>query len=303
MERAFHDWLNQRTHESNEVALGIGDDAAVMLPSPAAQVVTTDTIAEGTHFQTRKDPLKLIGRKSLAVSLSDIAAMGATPVATTLHWQLPKRFELPDAQELFLGIEELAGEHGVAIVGGDTNRWDGELVIGTTVIGRLDAKLAPWRLNAAAPGDAIVVSGAFGGSINGHHLSFQPAVKLAQQLRPLKIVRAATDATDSLGRDLGLMAAASQCGAVIEPDAIPLSDAVRQHSSSEKEAIAAALSDGEDFGLILAIRESDLDRLSELHNDESARLTRIGTFCQQQGLWSRGTDGTLEKLDVSGYDH
>ena len=315
VERELHQWLRQQVGDSScsDVLIGVGDDAAVVRGSQAPQVITTDTIAEGTHFLTAEHSLDLIGRKSLAVNLSDIAAMGANPKTTVLHWLMPRSFSLADAKTLFLGIKNLADQYGVKIVGGDTNCWDGPLVIGATVIGQLESSDAAWRIGGATPGEAIFVSGRFGGSILGHHLSFEPPVKLANRLAQTGIVSAATDATDSLLSDLNAMAVASDCGAQLLLEQIPVADAAfdrarllgndsSEFSTVGQRALRHALTDGEDFGLIVAIPE---DKVPVVEQNQELRnqLTRIGTFVQPLGLRSVGPDGALEAIQVEGYDH
>ena len=260
LEREIYQWLRQQVGQSlrSDILIGVGDDAAVVRGSAKPSVVSTDTIADGTHFLITEHPLELIGRKSLAVNLSDIAAMGAKPTTALLHWLLPSSFSLEQAKSLFRGIKKLADQHGVEIVGGDTNCWDGPLVIGATAIGELRSLEAVWRINGASPGDAIFVSGDFGGSILGHHLSFEPAVKLASRLADLGVVNAATDASDSLTSDLQAMTVASNCGAEINLDQIPVAEAARERARSSADdatdpqavkqiALQHALTDGEDF--------------------------------------------------------
>ena len=315
LERELHQWLRQQIGEPlrPDVLIGVGDDAAVTIGSNHPQVIATDTIADGTHFLTAEHSLELIGRKSLAINLSDIAAMGAEPKSAVLHWFLPRSFSLADAKSLFAGIKHLADQYDVQIIGGDTNCWDGPLVIGATVIGQLESLEAAWRMSGASPDDAIYVSGKFGGSILGHHLSFEPAVPLALQLSATGIVSAATDASDSLASDLHAMAVASNCGAELMLDQIPIADAAfaqaRQLAkasgdtdSVDQQALHHALTDGEDFGLILAVPQ---DKTSVIEQDETLRnqLTRIGTFIEQVGLWSVRSDGALESIEPQGYDH
>lgn len=315
VERELHDWLRQQIDDStsSSVLLGVGDDAAVIQGQTCPAVVSTDTIAQGTHFLVAEHSLELIGRKSLAVNLSDIAAMGAKPRTILLHWLLPDDFTLEQAKSLFFGVQQLADQYNVHVVGGDTNCWSGGLVVGATVLGGVESANAAWRMSGASSGDAIFVSGRFGGSILGHHLTFDPAVELAAALGKLNVVAAATDASDSLASDLNAMAIASGCGAEITLDRIPIADGAFQlaresvHDSSDalavkQQAIDHALFDGEDFGLILAIPESKISILDA--NDSVARqLTRIGTFVSQQGLWTRKADGALEAIEPKGYDH
>ena len=315
VERELHRWLREQMSGSlrPDVLIGIGDDAAVISGTQTPLVITTDTIAEGSHFLIAEHSLELIGRKSLAVNLSDIAAMGADPKTAVLHWLLPSSFSLEDGKKLFHGLKELADRCHVQIIGGDTNCWDGPLVIGATVIGLVKSSDAVWRINGASPGDAIFVSGQFGGSILGHHLSFEPAVELANRLAETEIVSAATDASDSLASDLNAMAVASNCGAQVVLDQIPVAEAAfdlarssgesgNDSGSVNQKALEHALTDGEDFGLILAISQN---QVAAIEQDEwlRTRLTRIGTFIDRPGLWSVQPDGALEAMAPEGYDH
>ena len=315
LERELHRWLRQQIGDSlrPDVLIGVGDDAAVVAGSDHPQVITTDTIADGTHFLTAKHSLELIGRKSLAINLSDIAAMGAEPKTAVLHWFLPRSFSSTDAKSLFVGIKNLADQYLVQIIGGDTNCWDGPLVVGATVIGQLESPDNVWRMSGASPGDAVYVSGKFGGSILGHHLSFEPAVQLAKSLAATGIVSAATDASDSLASDLNAIAVASGCGAELMLGQIPIADAAfvqaqgsadpsTKSDSVDQRALHYALTDGEDFGLILGIPE---EKQSVIEQDETLRnqLTRVGTFIEQTGLWSVRNDDTRAPIKPQGYDH
>lgn len=315
LEREIHQWLRQQVSNSvrPDVLIGIGDDAAVLSGTDRPLVITTDTIAEGTHFLIAEHSLELIGRKSLAVNLSDIAAMGAKPTSVVLHWMLPKSFSLDQIKRLFHGIKKLADQHDAQIIGGDTNCWEGPLVVGATAFGELESLDAAWRMDTASPGDAVFVSGRFGGSILGHHLSFEPAVDLAGDLAELGVISAATDASDSLASDLHAISTASGCGAEITLERVPIADAAFERARMLSEdagdlelikqrALHHAMTDGEDFGLILAVPN---DKVSVLENVESSRsqLTRIGTFVEQQGLWARLADGALESIEPRGYDH
>ena len=197
MEHQFHNWLRSQPHGAASVTnvsinTGIGDDAAVIDFASQPLIVTTDAIAEGTHFwipkresdqgPSRVAAFERIGRKALAVSLSDIAAMGARPVAATLNFQCPKTLTLEDLQALYNGTSRLATEYGLAIVGGDTNTWQDGLVVSSTVFGTRSPEQTGWSLNGAKPGDVIYVSGEFGGSIHGRHFDFEPRLALASCL-------------------------------------------------------------------------------------------------------------------------
>src|SRR5439155_13286829 len=145
-------------------------------------LVTADMLMDGVDFRTSQHSPRQIGRKALACSLSDCAAMAVRPIAAVVSLALPSMWSLEQAQELYLGMEPLAQECGVAIVGGDTNSWNHPLVIDVAVLAEPWSDAAPVRRSGARPGDRIYVSGRLGGSILGHHLSFGPRVELAHAL-------------------------------------------------------------------------------------------------------------------------
>ena len=188
MEYQFHQWLRttQALAQSEHVALGIGDDAGVLNWDSSNLVVTTDTIAEGTHFllnEISQRQLERVGRKLIAVNFSDLAAMGASPVAVTLNFQVPDSLLADHVKHLFTGCRDICDQFNTVIIGGDTNVWNDRLVLSATAIGKLSAGQAGWTLTGAQVGDSILVSGKFGGSIHGRHFDFVPRLELASFLR------------------------------------------------------------------------------------------------------------------------
>lgn len=308
MEREFHGWLKQQPERLTDfIKIGIGDDAAVLdwgQPSQPGIVLTTDAIAEGTHFELAQHSLSQIGRKAMAVNLSDIAAMGATPIAALLTLMLPHKFSLEHAQSIFLGCQQLAHQFETGIVGGDTNRWNGPLVVSVTMIGREfinGGKPASWTLDGAQPGDLVVVSGTFGGSIYGRHLDFEPRIELAQYLAENYIVNAATDASDSLSQDLASIAEASNLGVEVELQRIPLSQSVQQHFATDQQ-LEHALTDGEDFELIFAIAP---EQWAKMKDDECLpeQLTAIGRFSESRDFVLIDPSGNCTLFQPTGYSH
>ena len=156
---------------NDSLELGIGDDCSILNDSDR-KLITVDMLSDKVHFDTEKEDPYLIGRKSLAVSLSDIAAMGGSAVQVYVAINVDKRNTVL-AEKAMQGIIDLASEFKVAIAGGDTNSWDGPLVISTTVVG-ISHKKGPIRRSGAQVGDIICVTGKLGGSIEGKHLSFTP---------------------------------------------------------------------------------------------------------------------------------
>lgn len=306
MEHSFIAWVKQRANRLPRVKLGIGDDCALLAPESSDTVVTTDSLCEGTHFILDQCGPRAVGRKLMAVNLSDLASMSAEPVAVFLSLCLPNSERLASndpgalAAEIFEGVYELAAKYQVSIAGGDTNVWDGPLVVHMTAIGRSRPNGA-WLRSGANVGDAVVVTGNLGGSILGKHLTFEPRLTLAKQLYDLGIVSAATDISDGLGIDLLNMTVASKCGAELDVSAIPVSDAAvelaKQTGNSPTEH---ALGDGEDFELLLAVPADALNKLPQ--QIDGVALTRIGTFVSRTGLWSKTKKG-VEQLSPRGYVH
>lgn len=300
MEHAFIAWLKRRAGQSSKVTLGIGDDAAVLPSDPSDWVVTTDSLCEGSHFRVAECGPRAVGRKLAAVNLSDLASMAATPHSFFLSLCLPRSHAASYATEIAEGVLAWADRFDVALAGGDTNVWDGPLVVHLTALG-----LAPeggcWTRRGARAGDVIVVSGHLGGSLAGKHLDFTPRVDLARALRARLPVHAATDISDGFGVDLLSITSASGLGAEVELDRIPISEAARAAAGqSGRSALDHALGDGEDFELLMAIPQSALGQLpSEI---DGVPLTPVGRFVSRTGLWRR-EGGKVHQLPASGYVH
>ncbi|MBI4230383.1 MAG: thiamine-monophosphate kinase [Planctomycetes bacterium] len=252
--------------------VGVGDDAAV-LPLAGGLLLTCDTKAEGTHFTRRALPGG-IGHKALGSSLSDIAAMGGTPLAALLWVCASKGKGLRRLAGIARGAAALARSLGVRIVGGDTIASRGPLVVGAAVLGRVNRR--PLLRSGARPGDRILVSGSLGGSSLGRHLTFTPRVRAGEALARRYRVRAAIDISDGLGRDLVRLCRASGCGARIEAVRIPVSPAARRLSRrTGRSAWRHALSDGEDFELLVAAAPREAARIAR-ERPGGIRWTQIG---------------------------
>lgn len=288
-----------------EVLVGPGDDAAVLAWRKDRNcVVTTDMLMDGVDFRLGVDAPERIGRKSLAVNLSDLAAMAAEPVGAVVSLALPQTGGMDLAKRLYAGLLPLAAEFKCPIVGGDTNTWNGPLVVSVTALGRTtDGRLL--KRSGAKPGDAIVVTGEFGGSILGKQFDFTPCVRLALDLAKYEEVHAAMDVSDGLSLDLSRMCAESGCGAVLRLDSIPVAEAAHELTRREPKsgnALDHALSDGEDFELILAMPRLEAERaIREL--SVGVTLTIIGEFVAERGLWSVDTAAKRTPLTPRGYEH
>ena len=306
MESDFIAWLRERVPPHPQLLLGPGDDAAILrLGDRAHCVVTVDLLTEGVDFDLQAVSARRVGRKALAVSLSDLAAMAARPVGMVVAVALPRRGGRQLAIDLFEGLAEMAERYGVAVAGGDTNSWDGPLVISVTAIGQT-TPAGPLLRSGAKPGDRILVTGAFGGSILGKHLDFEPRVNESLLLADRCRLHAGIDVSDGLSLDLSRIAAESGCGAALALDRVPVAPAayeLARQKADGRTPLDHALSDGEDFELILAVAPDDAARLLSEQPVAPLQLTDIGEFIAEPGLWQTTADGSREPLPPRGWEH
>lgn len=209
-ENALVAWLAERfPPDPARVEVGIGDDMAVVRFGEARVAITADMLLDGVHFDTRTQDLALVGRKAIACSLSDCAAMGCRPVAATVSLALPEMMTLEDVRRLYEGMAGVADAYGCRIVGGDTTSWRGGLAIDVVMLAEPMSPRGPIRRGDARPGDAVFVSGPLGGSLAGRHLSFTPRLALAARLVEEPGLHAMMDLSDGLSMDLHRMCVAS----------------------------------------------------------------------------------------------
>jgi thiamine-monophosphate kinase len=293
--------------------LGIGDDAAVVsLAGRSAVVVTTDLLSDGVDFRLGKDDPRLIGRKALAVNLSDLAAMAAQPIAAVIAIALPRAgigslTSLELAKQLYEGLLPLAAEFNVGLAGGDTNTHDGPLVISVTALGAVTDR-GPLTRRGGQPSDHLLVTGTLGGSILHHHFNFTPRIREAILLHERYNLHAGMDLSDGLALDLSRLASECGCGAVIDTDRLPISTAARDLAGLESNdhvaeaALRHALGDGEDFELLLAappevanaiLRDQPLD----------CPITRIGELIAEHGLFQQSAATMRMPLEPTGWQH
>jgi thiamine-monophosphate kinase len=294
-------WVRDRAAKHALLSVGIGDDAAVVkLPPPGRCLVTVDMLMEGIDFLLSQTTPQRIGAKALAVNLSDIAAMAGKPLACVVGVALPRRGGFDLGRGLFEGLARLAGDFDVAIAGGDTNSWDGPLVISVTVLGEPTGS-GPVLRSGARPGDWIMVTGGFGGSLAGRHLDFVPRVREALAIHQAVNLHAMIDVSDGLAADLGHILDESRVGAVLDEQSIPIAPAARL-ANDEKSPLEHALGDGEDFELLFTVAPEEGRRL--LANPPVAELlSHIGEIVPESGCRLRRPDGTLEALAESGWKH
>lgn len=233
------------------VIKGSGDDCAVLeFDENRYQLFTCDMLVEGVDF-TRKDSPYLIGRKAVAVSISDIASCQGLPRYCLISLGVPRNTSVSFIDQLVRGMRHIAGEYKVNIVGGDLSR-AGKLTIDVSMLGMVEKKYLSLR-SGAKRGDIIFVSGPLGGSILGKHLRFSPRLKEARFLAKNFKVNSMIDISDGLTLDLGHILEQSKVGAVIYAELIPISKQARN--------LADALYMGEDFELLFTVSRKEAKRI------------------------------------------
>lgn len=312
------DWIRRQVSQHPRLTLGIGDDtAALRFPYPTNCLITVDMLMEGVHFTCASATPRQIGRKALGVNLSDIAAMAGTPLAAVVSVALPRQGGWELGQGIHTGLQEMADEFEVAVAGGDTNTWDGPLVISVTVLGE---STTPIRRSGARAGDWIMATGSFGGSLAGKHLDFTPRVREALILRERAVLHAMLDVSDGLAADLGHILEESSMGAVLDATCIPISPAAASAQGGSLPALSeqghaggpaapalrspleCALEDGEDFELLFTVSPDDGRQLLATPPFDTP-LSHIGEIVPGAGCRIRGPDGSLTPLRLSGWKH
>jgi thiamine-monophosphate kinase len=294
------------THRPRHAVLGVGDDAALVRARRGRELaVTTDMLVAGRHFRADADPEQL-GHKALAVNLSDLAAMGATPRWATLALAMPRA----DARWLAAfsrGFMRLARRHGVDLIGGDTTR--GPLNIAVAVMGDVPAGAA-LRRDGARRGDDIWVSGTLGDAalaLRARGLALTPreraqvkrkldapAPRIALGERLRGIARCAIDVSDGLVADLGHICERSGAAARVNFDDIPVSAVMKRHLA-RPAARAAVLAGGDDYELVFTAGRARRGRIRQLAKRLRLGLTRIGRITRR-----RSGGALVTVLDASG---
>lgn len=304
MENEFLNSLPTLLPGSPQVALGVGDDAALLnIPSGEQLVVTTDMLTDGVHFALAEHSPEQVGRKSLAVNLSDLAAMAAKPLAAFVALNVPSDIASAEfSRQLLRGMLPLANTHNCPIAGGDTNVTAGPLTISVTVLGSVAGNTA-WLRSGAQPGDTLLVTGKLGGSLLGHHMTFEPRVSEALTLRDAYDIHAAMDISDGLALDLSRLLGQSGCGATLNLPCIPIAPASidRAHTSG-KTPLEHALGDGEDFELLLAAAP-EVAKQMLADAPLACGLTDIGQCNAELGLRGRDAAGNESPLAATGFEH
>ena len=309
MRREFEwvDFFRARIPKRLQGAFGIGDDAGgLAFQGGGPLLFACDTIVEGVDFIRKKARPEDVGRKALAVNLSDLAAMAARPLGFVIALGLPPDLKNSWVERFYSGLIGLAREWRVPCLGGDLSRAR-EIFCSVSILGTPSAGKSVLR-SGARPGDWIGVTGTLGGSILGRHFLFEPRLHeaefLARRFRPSAMI----DISDGLLQDLGHLLKASGAGAELYPDSIPVSREAFQLSRRDPaKAFRHALSDGEDFELLFTCapaRRRGIDRVWKKHFPRT-RLSWIGRIRQGKRLawFDQGRRVPTPVLTSKGYSH
>jgi thiamine-monophosphate kinase len=317
------------------MVVGIGDDAAVVEPARnRLDVLSVDALVDGVHFDRAFTPPAAIGHRALAANLSDLAAMGAEPRLALLSLALPQALAVADFDAFVCGLVALAARYRVHVAGGNLTRTPGPLVVNITVVGTVKRRRALLR-SGARPGDVLYVSGTIGAAAAGlqmlragrgklstgqlsvssvvesldfvadsciqRYLYPDPRVRLGSILGRNRAASACMDLSDGLADAVRQVAEASGVGAVI--DALPIDpEARRWFESRGADPLHEAITGGDDYELLAAVRPRTRSRLAAAHRHGGVPLTRIGVCTKDPGVVIRRAPGDDRPMPP-GYSH
>jgi thiamine-monophosphate kinase len=335
IERIRAGWGASGHSNTRSIALGIGDDCAILRPPRGCEIlVTTDFTLEGRHFRRDWHPAESVGHRALARGLSDLAAMGARPLAAFLSLALPAEMLSIRAgrawvKRFFTGLRALGDAHGVSLAGGDTAQSPCDKILADIVlVGSAPAGRAIRRSTARA-GDTLYVTGALGGAAaelaaieqiakkpgapsiarplrNGwdrqttvaHPQLFpQPRLAVGQALLRRRLTTAAIDVSDGVSSDLTHLCRESGVGAEVMQDALPIHRLAAQFSP--EQALQLALNGGEDYELLFSTSPT----MRMPRSIAGVGITRIGTLTRNSGIFLRDSAGQRTPLHPGGWEH
>ena len=303
--------------------VGIGDDCAVIpKDGNTLTLLTTDMLVEGIHFNLSHCTPCQLGYKSLAVNLSDIAAMGGSPKYALISLAIPDNIPVKFMDQLYAGMSELANRFALNIIGGDTTRSDSGLIINIVLIGEIEKGREIYRTGART-GDLICVTGFLGNSNAGLHLMTNFSAEAAEfaelleyyrqpypHVKPGRIiansgcVHAMIDISDGLVSDLGHICKASECGADIYEEALPVSATLSRYASKHKlDYLQMVLGGGEDYCLLFTISAEKFTVLSNAVNAAGYEIHNIGEMTDSGKIYIVKKNGERERLEIQGWDH
>jgi thiamine-monophosphate kinase len=307
------------------VVKGIGDDCAVYQSSPGrVSLLTTDMLVEDVHFLLSSITPFQLGRKAIAVNLSDIAAMGGNPLVALISLGIPPDRAVEEIHELYRGMRDMCGRYAVSIVGGDTVASHGNLIINVCLIGEADEREVLYR-SGARPGDNIYLTGVVGDSAAGlailkgeitaseslaahflkAHNEPDPLIDTGRTIAASRLASAMIDVSDGLAADLGHIAEQSGVGALLFENKIPLSRELKGLTDyADRTPLDFALSGGEDYVLLVTVPAENMQEFEQACQKESTfSLFQVGEIQEEKGIRIRYEDGSVEELAHKGFDH
>jgi thiamine-monophosphate kinase len=304
------------------VIKGIGDDCAVYRSTPnLVTLLTTDMLVEDVHFQRAGIPPYKLGRKSVAVNLSDIAAMGGTPKEALVSIAIPDTVEVETLDALYEGMKSMAREFDVNLVGGDTAASPLHLVINVAVVGEAREEEVLYR-SGAKPEDAVFLTGPVGDSAAGldsllgkrsfhgqdalleAHLDPHPHVRAGRIIAGLGVAHSMIDVSDGLAGDLGHVCTESVVGAIIEQDKIPTTELFRTYCERfELDPMRLTLHVGEDYVLLGTVPEKSAGELEKALESGGCQFFRIGRITREPGVRLLSPNGSTREIKPAGWNH
>ena len=305
-----------------DVIRGIGDDCSVFSVSgEVATLLTTDILVERVHFLLSAISPYQLGRKAMAVNISDIAAMGGTPREAAISIAVPDKLELAFLDSLYAGMKSLAEEFEVNILGGDTASSPEQLVVNVALVGEARVEEILYR-SGARVGDVIFLTGPVGSSaagldillkgrefeggeeLIGQHHDPYPQVKAGRIIARMKVANSLIDVSDGVAADLGHICSESKLGAVIEEEMIPTTEGFRRYCRSfNEDASHLSLHVGEDYVLLGTVPTKWEADLRETLRSHDCDFFPIGKTVAEAGLRLRIRDGSTKVMEASGWDH
>lgn len=305
---------------------GVGDDCAVFRGKTGKDIlVTTDGLFDGVHFKMEWTSPRTIGRKALSVNVSDIAAMGGKPLYYLVTIGIPEGFPRKDVEAIFEGMNQVASNFRMLLIGGDTCTSKNGLLLSITVIGEVDSNKAILR-SGASPGDLVYITGTLGDSALGlscltkglrdinvreyvrKHNDPTPRVAVGQWLSASTCVSSMIDLSDGLAKDLGHIGESSEIGIKIFADLLPLSNGFIQAASSvNKDPLILALTGGEDYELAFTVSKQKVDLFEKMLKVVAPTfghgVTKIGEVVEEEGVKVIDVHGVDIPLSNAGFEH
>ncbi|MCX6345779.1 MAG: thiamine-phosphate kinase [Armatimonadetes bacterium] len=303
----------------DDLALGIGDDAALILCGDHYLVVTTDMLVENTHFRMDINDAYLLGWKSVVVNISDVAAMGGEPTYAFVSIGLPD-IDVKIVEEIYAGMRDASAAFGSVIAGGDTVGSENGIVINVTQLGKVEIDKAV-RRDGAKPGDAIIVTNTLGDSRTGlelllklgmddarrvgsflveRHLKPEPRVFEARAAVGTGKTHSMMDLSDGLSSDLQKLCEASKVGAKVYADKLPISKELHIAAARlDADPIELAASGGEDYELLLTCAPQDAPKVIKAIQSAGSKAQIIGEIIDLEGVYLVSSNGTANPMPAS----